>query len=184
VTRSTGALARRYARALLQVADAKGKTTPLELRDELRGFASALEAHAGLRRALAQPMLGAEAKRKVVTALADAAKASALVRKLVEVLAARDRLALLGEVAAAYSDLANASKGVVAAEVISAVPLAPAQRKALEQTLAGQAGSIELTSEVEPGLVGGLVIRMAGRTYDGSVRTRLAALRRRLAASS
>jgi F-type H+-transporting ATPase subunit delta len=184
VTRSTGALARRYARALLEVAAAKGKTTPLELRDELRGFASELEAHAGLRRALAQPTLAAEAKRKLVTALADAAKASALVRKLVEVLAARDRLALLGQVAAAYADLANASKGVVAAEVISAVPLAPAQRKALEQALAGQADSIELTSEVEPGLVGGLVIRTAGRTYDGSVRTQLAALRRRLAASS
>jgi F-type H+-transporting ATPase subunit delta len=100
------------------------------------------------------------------------------------VLGARDRLGLLGEVAAAYSDLANASQGVVAAAVVSAVPLAPAQRKALEQALAGQASSIELTSEVEPGLVGGLVIRMAGRTYDGSVRTRLAALRRRLAASS
>ena len=184
MTRSTGALARRYARALLDVAAAKGRTTPLELRDELRGFASELEAHAGLRRALAEPTLGAEAKRKLVTALADAAKASPLLSTLVEVLAARDRLGLLGEVAAAYSDLANASQGVVAAEVVSAVPLAPAQRKALEQALAGQAGSIELTSEVEPGLVGGLVIRMAGRTYDGSVRTRLAALRRRLAASS
>ena len=184
MTRSTGALARRYARALLDVAAAKGRTTPLELRDELRGFASELEAHAGLRKALAQPTLGAEAKRKLVTALADAAKASPLLSKLVEVLAARDRLGLLGEVAAAYSDLANASQGVVAAEVVSAVPLAPAQRKALEQALAGQAGSIELTSEVEPGLVGGLVMRMAGRTYDGSVRTRLAALRRRLAASS
>jgi F-type H+-transporting ATPase subunit delta len=184
VTRSTGALARRYARALLEVADAKGKSEALELRDELRGFASQLEAHAGLRRALAQPTLGADAKRKLVAALADAAKATPLVRRLAEVLAARDRLALLGEVAAAYAELANASKGVVAAEVISAVPLAPAQRKALEQTLAGKSGSIELTSEVEPGLVGGLVIRMAGRTYDGSVRTRLAALRRRLAASS
>ena len=184
MTRSTGALARRYARALLDVAAAKGKTTPLELRDELRGFASELEAHAGLRRALAQPTLGAEAKGKLVTALADAAKASPLLLKLVEVLAVRDRLGLLGEVAAAYADLANASQGVVAAEVVSAVPLAPAQRKALEQALAPQAGSIELTSQVEPGLVGGLVIRMAGRTYDGSVRTQLAALRRRLAASS
>ncbi|HZO08226.1 MAG TPA: ATP synthase F1 subunit delta [Myxococcota bacterium] len=184
MTRSTGALARRYARALLEVAAAKGQTTPLELRDELRGFASELEAHAGLRRALAQPTLGAEAKRKLVTALADAAKASPLLRKLVEVLAARDRLALLGEVAAAYSDLANAAKGIVTAQVISAVPLAAAQQKALVEALAGQADSVELTSEVEPGLVGGLVIRMAGRTYDGSVRTRLAALRRRLAASS
>lgn len=184
MTRSTGALARRYARALLDVADAQGAGKALELRDELRGFASQLDAHAGLRRALAQPTLGTEAKRKIVTALAEAAQASPIVLKLVELLASRDRLGLLGAVAVAYAELANARKGVVAAEVVSAVPLAPGQRKALEQALAGKARSVELTSEVEPGLVGGLVLRMAGRTYDGSVRTRLDALRRRLAASS
>lgn len=184
MTRSTGALARRYARALFDVADAKGGAAALELRDELRTFASQLDAHAGLRRALAQPTLGAEAKRKIVIALAQAAQASPIVLKLVELLASRDRLGLLGDVAAAYAELANARKGVVAAEVVSALPLAPAQRQALEQALAGKAESVELTSQVEPGIVGGLVIRMAGRTYDGSVRTRLAALRRRLAASS
>jgi F-type H+-transporting ATPase subunit delta len=187
VKRFSGALARRYARALLEVADAKGKTTALELRDELRGFAAQLDAHAGLRRTLAQPTLGAEIKRKVVTALADAAKSSPLVQKLVEVLATRNRLALLGEVAAAYSDLANAAKGVVTAQVISAVPLAAAQQKALVEALAGSAGkggSVELTNDVEPALVGGLVLTVAGRTYDGSVRTQLKALRRRLAASS
>jgi len=176
VTRSTGALARRYARALFDVADAKGGAAALELRGE----GAQLDAHAGLR----QPTLGAEAKRKIVIALAQAAQASPIVLKLVELLASRDRLGLLGDVAAAYAGLANARKGVVAAEVVSALPLAPAQRQALEQALAGKAESVELTSQVEPGIVGGLVIRMAGRTYDGSVRTRLAALRRRLAASS
>jgi F-type H+-transporting ATPase subunit delta len=184
MTRSTGALARRYARALFDVADAKGGALALELRDELRAFASQLDAHAGLRRALAQPTLGAEAKRKLVTALAESAQASPILLKLVELLASRDRLGLLGEVAAAYAELANARKGVVAAEVVSAVALAPAQRQALERALAGGAGRVELASAVEPGLVGGLVIRMGGRTYDGSVRTQLAALRRRLAASS
>jgi F-type H+-transporting ATPase subunit delta len=119
-----------------------------------------------------------------VPALAESAQASPILLKLVELLASRDRLGLLGEVAAAYAELANARKGVVAAEVVSAVALAPAQLQALERALAGGAGRVELASAVEPGLVGGLVIRMGGRTYDGSVCTQLAALRRRLAASS
>jgi F-type H+-transporting ATPase subunit delta len=184
VRRTSGALARRYARALLEVAEARGQTTALELRDELRGFASQLQDHEPLRRALAHPGLGAEPKRRIVAALAERAKASPLMQKLVEVLAVRDRLPLLGEVAAAYAALANAAKGVVRAEVVSAAPLGPAQQQALVEALRGEGKSVELESEVEPALVGGLVIRVAGRTYDGSVRTQLAALRRRLAASS
>jgi F-type H+-transporting ATPase subunit delta len=184
VRRTSGALARRYAKALLEVADTRGPATALELRDELRGFAAQLEGHEPLRRALAHPALGAEPKRRIVAALAEQVKASPLLQKLVEVLAARDRLSLLGEVAAAYAALANAAKGVVMAEVVSATPLPPGQVQALVEALRGSGKSVELESEVEPALVGGLVIRVAGRTYDGSVRTKLEALRRRLAATS
>ncbi len=184
MTRVPGGLARRYARALLEVAESRGTDAALALKDELRAFARALDAHAALRRALAHPSLAAEKKRKLVTALAEQAQASPLVKRLVEVLALRDRLAQLPRVAAAYADLANAAHGVVMAEVVSAVPLEPAQTSALAAALRARGGSVvELESVVEPSLLGGLVLRMGGRTYDGSVRTRLAALRRRLAAS-
>ena len=56
--------------------------------------------------------------------------------------------------------------------------------KALEAALKGAFTSVELRTSVEPALVGGLVVRAFGRTYDGSVREHLAALRRRLAATS
>lgn len=183
MTRSSGALARRYARALLAVVEPSGKDAALALKQELRGFA-ALTLNRDVKRVLAQPAISAEAKRRVVLALAERSGASALVRKLLELLASRDRLSLVGEVAAEYAGLANAAHGVVAAEVVSAAPLQPAQEQALVAALATKAGSVELTTEVEPGLVGGLVVKVAGRTYDGSVRTRLQALRRLLAASS
>ncbi len=183
VKRAPRALARRYAKALLDVASARGKDAVLPLRDELRAFVRPLEGHEALRRALAHPALPAERKRRVVLALAKRTKASPLALKLVELLSARDRLLLLPEVAAAYADLANAAHGVVAAEAVSAVPLGSRERQALGAALAGKNGSVELRTEVEPALVGGLVVRVLGRTYDGSVRTQLEALRRRLAAS-
>ena len=181
--RVPGGLARRYARALLEVAEAGGKGKALALKQELRGFARELEAHAPLRRALAHPSLAAEKKRNIVAALAERAQATPLVKRLIEVLAARDRLALVPEVAAAYADLANAAHGVVMAEVVSAVPLEAAQTTALETALRSRGTSVELASVVDPALLGGLVLRLGGRTYDGSVRTRLAALKRRLATS-
>jgi F-type H+-transporting ATPase subunit delta len=182
VSRPPRSIARRYARALLDVANEGGRRGVLALRDELRAFVPQLD-HPQLRTTLAHPALGAEPKRRLMLALAEAAKVTPLVKRLVELLSARDRLALLPDVAEAYADLANAAHGVVAAEVASAVPLGAERRKALESALKGKAKSVELRTRVEPALVGGLVVRAFGRTYDGSVREQLAALRRRLAAA-
>lgn len=184
VSRAPRSLARRYARALLYVASQGGGRDALALRDELRAFAEALDGHPQLRLALAHPTLAAEQKRRVVVALADAARLTPLAKRLLELLSSRGRLALLPDVAEAYADLANAAHGVVAAEATSALPLAAEQKRALETALKGAAASVELRTRVEPAIIGGLVVRAFGRTYDGSVREHLAALRRRLAASS
>ena len=183
VSRAPQALARRYARALLEVARTEGENAVLALRDELRGFVPQLASHPQLRLALANPVLGADVKRRVLLALAERAQASPLVKRLVEVLGTRGRLELLAHVAEAYARLANAALGVVAAEAVSAVPLVAQQKQALESALKGGAASVELVERVDPAIVGGLVVSAFGRTYDGSVRTRLNALRRRLAAS-
>jgi len=174
------ALARRYARALLDVAAAEGPGAALALRDELRAFAPLVSGHAGLRRAFLHPGLGAERRRRVLAALAERVGASVLLRRLLDLLAGRDRVELLPGLVEAYAELANAARGVVSAEAVSAVALTEAQDRALAAALGD---AVELRSGVDPALVGGLLVRMGGRTYDGTVRTRLAALRRRLAAT-
>jgi F-type H+-transporting ATPase subunit delta len=184
VTGTLRALARRYARALFDAAAHQGPEAPLALRDELRAFAPLLAGHAELRHALSHPGLGAEPRRRVLAALADRAGASVLLRRLVELLATRDRALLLPDIAEAYADIANAASGVVSAEAVSAVALPEAQARALAVTLGGPAGPAELRRRVDPELIGGLLVRVGGKTYDGTVRTHLAALRRRLAATS
>jgi F-type H+-transporting ATPase subunit delta len=168
------ALAQRYARALLEAAgpDALG------VRDELRALVPLVEGHRELRRVLQDPALGTEPRRRVLAAVAERAGASPLLRRLLDLVVARDRVSLLPDLAEAYAELANAANGVVSAEVVSAVPMAPAQQQGLAAALGGK---VELRCRVDPGLVGGLLVHVGGTTYDGSVRTRLAALRRRLA---
>jgi F-type H+-transporting ATPase subunit delta len=173
-------LARRYARALLDVAGTGGADAVLALRDELRAFAPVLAGHAELGAALLHPGVGAEQKQRVLAALAERAGATELLRRLLDLLAVRDRIALLPDVVEAYAGLANAAQGVISAEVVSAASLPEEQKRALGAALRGGGASVELRERVEPDLVGGLLVRSGGRTYDGSVRTRLAALRRRL----
>ncbi len=177
MTGAPPALARRYARALLQAAGGEARA----LRDELRVFGPLVEGHRELRRALFDPALGSETRRRLLAAIAERAGASPLLRRLLDLLAVRDRVSLLPHVIEAYAELANAAHGVVSAEVVSAVPLAEVQRQYLAAALGGV---VELRSRVDPDLVGGVLVRVGGTTYDGSVRTRLAALRRRLASAS
>jgi F-type H+-transporting ATPase subunit delta len=165
------------------VAVAQGADAVLALRDELRAFAPVLEAHPELRAALLHPGVSAEQKRRLLETLAERAGTTALLRRVLDLLASRDRIALLPDVAEAYGELANAARGVVSAEVASAVPLPEEQRRALAAALRGTGADVELRTRVEPELGGGLLVRTGGRTYDGTVRARLAALRRRLAAS-
>jgi F-type H+-transporting ATPase subunit delta len=88
----------------------------------------------------------------------------------------------LGEV---YAELVNAAKGIVPVEATGAAELTAEQERALVEVLRAATGSeVELATKVEPGVLGGLRVKMGGRTYDGTVRAQLSALRRSLASGS
>ena len=170
--------ARRYARALLDVAVQQGD--PEAVRRELREATALMAAQAELRSALLNPAVPGEAKRKVVEAVWGR-RASPLTARLMALLAERGRIGLLGAIEDSFGGLWNAHRGVVAAQAVAAVPLDEAQTGALAETLRRATGKeVELKVRTEAALQGGLVVTMAGRTYDGSVRGRLKSLRARL----
>jgi F-type H+-transporting ATPase subunit delta len=170
--------ARRYARALLDVALQQGD--PQALRRELREAKELLAAEEALRSALTSPALPGEAKRKLVEALWGK-RASEVMTRLMALLAERGRTSLLPAIEESFGALWNAHRGAVAAEAISAAPLDEGQTRALVETLRRATGrEVELQARTDAALLGGLVVKMAGRTYDGSVRGRLRSLRQRL----
>jgi F-type H+-transporting ATPase subunit delta len=178
VKQSPQAAARRYARALFEVAHAKGQAKPL--RDELQALAKLLAEQPELSRALLHAGLGAERRQRLVKALF-ATRGSELLNRLLELLAERDRLSLLPELAEAYARAFNEQAGVLSAEAVSAAPLDEAQSGTLRSALKTATGrDVELRERVDPSLLGGLVVSLGGRTYDGSVRAQLALLRERL----
>jgi F-type H+-transporting ATPase subunit delta len=179
VRRVSTLAARRYAQALLDVALEKGE--PAKLREELDAAVGLLEEHAELRRILAHPAVDPERKKKIVAAVFGRG-ASELLLRLLELLVARGRIALLPAIREAYVSRWNAHRKVVAAEVVAARPLADTERSALVQAIQQTTGlGVELQAREDPALIGGLLLRMGGRTFDGSARAQLRALRQRLA---
>ncbi len=101
------------------------------------------------------------------------AEGANFIRLLVE----NRRLALLPEIAALYENLKAEAEARIEATVVSAFALDTAQRKGIEQALQRRFGrAVQLTTEVDRQLVGGIVIRAGDLVIDGSVRGRLAAL--------
>jgi F-type H+-transporting ATPase subunit delta len=176
------ALARRYARAALDVAESRGDDAPAALHQGLGELVALVERHPPLRSALVDPRVGPDARGRLLEAIASKARLSELTRRVVALLTAHDRLPLLPALAEACGAELLARRGVLTAEATSAAPLSDAQRQALAGAL-GQVSGLEVRvrTHVDPEVLGGLRVTMEGKTYDGTVRAHLAALRRSLA---
>jgi len=171
--------ARRYARALLDVALARDDQG---LRQDLDRLAQLFSDHAELHTVLRHPSIPVEKKVAVVASLWRERRPSDLLLRLLALLGERDRIELLPLIARAYARLWNAHRGVVEAEAVSARVLDGAETRAVASAVGKVLGKqVDLRWREDPALMGGLLLRVEGRVYDGSVRARLRALRERLA---
>ena len=176
------AAAARYARALFDVASKEG--TDVERIDrELSDVVRLVDGNEALARALSNPAIPVTKKRAVVDALLARSPVSPVLARLLALLADRDRLMLLRDLAEAYRQRVMDYRQVVRAEVITAVAL-PADRVASIQQGLGRATGrqVQLETRVDPSIVGGAVTRIGSTVYDGSVTTQLQRLKERLAA--
>jgi F-type H+-transporting ATPase subunit delta len=105
-----------------------------------------------------------------------------LARNLLYSLAERGDLALLGSVITSLrARMQQATSGPTPVEVTTAVPIEAEQRTALEQKLAEQYGAnLAYTYNVDNTILGGMIVRVGDKLIDGSVASRLAALKQTL----
>jgi F-type H+-transporting ATPase subunit delta len=171
---------RRLARALLETAGSDPEAGQA-IRTALARACALLAEHPLARTFLVHPGVAPEDKERLLPILVGDEPAASPVLRLVRALGARGRLDVLADVEQAFVSQWNAQRGVVAAEVVSSVPLAAAQAAAVEAALARATRmSVQLSAGVDAEVIGGLIVRLNGRTLDGSVRGRLRALRERL----
>jgi F-type H+-transporting ATPase subunit delta len=100
----------------------------------------------------------------------------------------RDRLDEVPGIADALQDLINAQRGIITAEVTTAIPLDQEMEHLVAQRLAAylnrDPGKVTILSRVDPSIIGGVVARVGDQVLDDSVRGRLERLRQTLAGSS
>jgi F-type H+-transporting ATPase subunit delta len=174
------ASATRYARALFDVA--LKESDPVRIERDVVSFEALMSGNAELQGALTNPAIPVAAKRKIVDTLARRLEIAAPAHKLLLLLADRDRLTLVPDLVAVYRERLRDHQQVVRAEVTTASPLTPDRAAQLQKQLADITGrTVEMTTSVDPAIIGGVVTRIGGTVYDGSLATQLAKLREKLA---
>jgi F-type H+-transporting ATPase subunit delta len=173
-------LARRYSGALFDVVRKQGSLDSVE-RDlvAMRGLVAG---HDELRRVLETPAVSMQKKRAILEAiLAKAGSISPEVKRLLLMLADRDRLALLPEIAEAFSERSMSARRVLPADVVTAIPLDDARRAAVKKALARAAGcDVTLNERVDPSIIGGVIARVGSTVYDASVTRQLEKMRQQM----
>lgn len=106
-------------------------------------------------------------------------------RRLAKLLVRKRRLDILDQIDEAFRALVNAERGLAVADVTTATPLSDDGRRAVVEAVRRLTGAAEvrLSEQVDRELLGGAVVRVGDHIIDGSVRTRLAGLRRDIAGS-
>ncbi len=167
--------AKRYAQAAFGIARDAGAVA--NWRMELDDVASVLS-ESGLAPVLADSRVPIDQRTGMVERVLDV---DPMVLNLARLLVAKGRSGEARAVAEAFGRMADDHEGIANAQVTTAVELAPAQLDAIAQQIGAAVGKqVRATGSVDPGIVGGIVVRVGDKLVDGSVRTRLKQLRREL----
>jgi F-type H+-transporting ATPase subunit delta len=174
-----GTIARRYAKALFDLAVEGGKVEAWS--QSLVELKAVVEGSPELRELLQNPVYTREQRQGLAGRLAQALGLEPQPTSLLALLAERNRLAYLSGIADTFGRLADDKLGRVRARVTSAVPLAEGEATALAARLAGiTPGQVILERHVDAALLGGAVAQVGSLVYDGSLRAQLEELRRAL----
>lgn len=167
-----GAVAKRYAKALLALGRERGIEEALG--EELERVAAAFgdPALTGL---LTLSTLGVKVRREITDRMVSLLPLSPLMADFLRLLAQKDRLRFLADIQDHYQHLLDQAIGRSRARVRSAVPLLQAELADVVSVFSRLTGTTVVPSvEVDPELLAGVVVEIEGRVYDGSLKTQLA----------
>jgi F-type H+-transporting ATPase subunit delta len=167
----SGGVSKRYARALYEVAKERGLIDRIET--ELNSVVDAVKQNADLEKLLMHPHISSTAKKELVKDLFQAHLAEETMNFL-NILIENGRESDLSLIAYAYVQLANAERGIADAVVTTAKALSEEEKAQIAERFGNVLNKkLRIHTVVDPSILGGVVVKIGDRLYDGSIKTRL-----------
>jgi F-type H+-transporting ATPase subunit delta len=169
-------LARRYAKAIFSVGQEQGKYE--EYNDALAGIADLFVSTPKVVDALTNPLYPMDVREKVMTGMIGSMEVDSVMGNFLSLLVQKKRAEILPEIAEAYKTMVDEEKNISHGSVISAVELDDELRQNVQATLEKLTGKkVELTANVDPSIIGGIIAKVGDLVLDGSIKTQLAGLK-------
>ena len=167
-----------YARALFEVATERDKLDVV--REELGQFADALSESRELQTFFFSPYFSTEEKKDGLHRAVTGADPE--VQNFLELLLEKHRMPVVFRIRQDYDQLWEEAHKLLPVEITSAVELDPSIAERIGDEIGRQTGrTVELTSTVDPDVIGGIVLRVGNSILDASIRNRLETLRKQVA---
>lgn len=175
-----GALARRYAQALFELAS---NTSLEQMENELLAFSGMIESEPEIKNVLQHPHISLTDKKAIITKLTE--NASLSVRNFLNLLIDRRRQDLLPLIVREFIRLADEARQIAEVRVTSAIALKPEHEEQLKKAISRLTGKqVRMKSEVNPDLIGGVRVQVGDQVFDGSVLHSLNRMREELRRAS
>ena len=171
-------LARRYAEALFL--SAKEKNILEQVENEFKLAMETIFDNEDLRQIIERKMVSVQVKEEVLEKIFSN-KVSPIVLNFLKVVVKKRREDYLQDMLREYSAFADEEGNIAEAKVKSASEITPEQQKLIKERISALTGKeIRLSTEVDPELLGGMIIRVGDKVYDGSARQQLKTLKSNL----
>jgi F-type H+-transporting ATPase subunit delta len=165
-------LARRYAKALVQIGSEDGLID--RFREELAAIERIFSANTDLKAVFANPAFTAEQKKEIMKELIAKVKCSELVGNFLLLLVDKNRVAFLDQIVHTYETLADDQSGIIRPVIRSAFELDAAQVASIQGALEKKSGKKVIPQvSVDKSLLGGVVTQIGDTAFDSSVKTQL-----------
>lgn len=172
-------MAGRYATALFELAREKNQLDQVET--DLKAFKGMLSESADLKRLVESPVFSADSQKKAMNALMSKSEFNSLTENFFGMVTGNRRLNAISAIIRDFGKLLADHRDEVTAVAISASKLSEDQQTQLRAALKEIAGrDIELITEVDPSILGGLIVKIGSRQIDDSLRTKLNNMKTRM----
>ena len=170
-------VAGRYASALFSLAQDNRQIE--SIADSLAKFDALVAESPDLERLVRSPVFSAAEQLKALDAVLARVGIGGYAANFIKLVTSKRRLFLIREMVADYQKLYDSHRGLTRAEVTSAAPLSDANVAALKDSLRNISGGrdVDLSIKLDASIIGGLIVQVGSRMVDGSLRTKLNAIR-------
>lgn len=169
-------IGKRYAKALIRLGQERNLWA--EIGEDLDRFTNLFLEHSLLRRILCDPVHDRRSRKVILDEILARIGLNRMTANFLRLLVDKERMRYLPAIRSAYQSLEDAMAGRLRAKVISARPLTEEEVAAVRDALARRLEKqIVLETEENPEILGGIVCKIDGMVFDGSVKTQLEKLR-------